>query len=96
MKIITTDILLHLNQDAQQRNRAFNAEWLAANVDPDGLHVIDQVLLHNDVEWRTKVLVKVKDSLEPASGFLDVSFENWHAVDKADVLIREELDRQDA
>jgi hypothetical protein len=93
MKIITTDVLLHLNQDAQQRNRAFNHEWLVANADPDGFHVIDQVLLHNDVEWRTKVLVKVKDTNQPASGFLDVSFENWNAVDKVDVLIREELDR---
>jgi hypothetical protein len=66
--IITTPILEYLNKDAQQRNRSLNEDWIRVCVDPTGLHLLEQVLFHNDVEWRCRVLIKVRDRKEPVIG----------------------------
>jgi hypothetical protein len=92
-KIITSGILLDLNKEAirTNRNRALDTGWLAKNLDADGLHLIEQVLLHNDREWRCQVFIKTNNSMEPTIAWLDVSMERWTGIEKADQLIRAEL-----
>jgi hypothetical protein len=89
-KIITSEILLNLNKEAirTNRNRALDSGWLAKNLDADGLHLIEQVLLHNDMEWRCQVFIKTRNSMEPTTAWLDVSMERWAGIEKADGLIR--------
>jgi hypothetical protein len=86
--VITTPVLHNLNRDAQHRNRSLKTEWLDKNVDPDGYHLLEQILLHNEVEWRCRVLIKVRGSMEPEIGWIDVSFDNWNRAVAGDTIIR--------
>lgn len=97
-KVLISPVLINLNDEAiaSQRNRAFDTEWLRTHIDPDGFHIISQLLLHNDVEWRCTVLVKVRGTMEPVVGYLDVSFKDWtNKVERTDRMIREEMARQE-
>jgi hypothetical protein len=93
--IITSSTLQQLNRDAQHRNRSLNIAWLNANLDQDGLHLLEQILLHNEVEWRCRVLMKVKGTMEPETGWIDVSFENWKRAAQGDTILRKALDMED-
>jgi hypothetical protein len=89
---VTTNILKMLNEDAKNRNRALDPKWLDEHVDPDGIHVLDRVLLHNDVEWRCRVFVKTKGSMEPQIGWIDISMKNWEHVIEADAALTKMLE----
>jgi len=88
---VTTNVLRMLNEDAKNRNRALEPKWLEEQVDPEGLHVIDRVLLHNDVEWRCRVFVKIKGSEHPVIAWIDISMKNWEHIVEADAKINEIL-----
>lgn len=79
-KIASTDQFLGLCQEAilSVRNRQIDIAKLATKIDPSGTHVCVFNMLHNDVEFRTMWYVKLKDSMNPAECWLDVSFENWN------------------
>lgn len=74
MVITGTPGLLKLIADNRGRNRG-PTKALVAALDPDGTHVCFWKMLHNDVEWRAQWLVKVKDSMEPATIWMDNGFE---------------------
>jgi hypothetical protein len=88
MKIINTPELQRLAAAAVQtdRNRQLDPVVLE-QLDPDGFHIISQFLLHNDQEWRCRVFVKLVDRADPYEGWLDVSFEDWQAVERLDAVL---------
>jgi hypothetical protein len=79
LRLTTTDGLLALALDAARRdsNRQADLRKLAQDIDPCGVHVLAMQFVHNDVEWRTWWLVKLKDSPpdQPTRLWLDVSFD---------------------
>lgn len=58
-------------------NRSISYQWISEHADPEGLHLAYPALLHNDVEWRLRVLVKAKDTMTPVEGFIDVTMAQW-------------------
>ena len=89
--VITSATLQALNRDAQHRNRSLDIKWLNEHLDQGGFHLIEQILMHNEMEYRCRVLMKVKDSNEPEVGWIDVSFDNWDRAHHGDAVIREAL-----
>jgi hypothetical protein len=75
--VIGTPQLLRLVRDMTRANRTLNLAFLAANADPEGLHIVTRVLLHNDVDWRCRVLVKVRDKADPVEAWQDMTMERW-------------------
>ncbi len=63
-----------LMQDNEGRNRG-PIQRLADRLDPDGVHVCQMVIPHNDVEWRAMWLVKVEGSITPVVIWMDNSFD---------------------
>ena len=63
-----------LAADSQGRNRG-PSKALAAALDPEGIHVCQMLIPHNDVEWRAMWLVKVQGSMEPVTLWMDNGFE---------------------
>jgi hypothetical protein len=78
-KIASTDQFIGLCQEAilSDRNRKVGIAKLAEVIDPEGVHLCTFTMLHNDVEWRTRWMVKVNGTDVPAEVFLDVSFKNY-------------------
>lgn len=63
-----------LEKDSRGRNRGPN-EALMESLDPDGVHVVASQFIHNDCELRVMWLVKQLGVEEPATVFMDNSFE---------------------
>jgi len=74
----TTNDLTELNNRAvaTQRNRSLTDELINI-LDPNGLHVVEDRFLHNDEEWRLRLLCKVNDEDAPVHVALDVSFDDF-------------------
>lgn len=85
VKIITTPDLIALNRSAvkAKRNRSF-IDGIEDLLDPDGIHVVCYSMLHNDVEIRTNLLLKFKDTAEPVPGWLDMSIEDFNKLPELD------------
>lgn len=64
--------LMALAAHAHGRNRSVHEDMLARDIDMDGYHMLIYVLLHNDCEWRTRWLVKIKGQEEPIDIWLDL------------------------
>lgn len=80
-KLANTGLFEDLAYDAdkRQRNRRVTQALLDA-LDPNGYHVVTLATMHNDVEVRTQWLVKLAGQDEPATVWLDMSFDNYHAL----------------
>ena len=63
-----------LEKDSRGRNRGPN-EALMESLDPEGVHVVARQFLHNDCELRVMWLVKQLGVEEPATVWMDNSFE---------------------
>jgi hypothetical protein len=83
-RVASTEQLIAINDAAilAEYNRALDPDELARLADPDGLHVLEPLLIHEhknglptDPHWRCRVLIKVKGSDDPQVGYLDVSFD---------------------
>jgi hypothetical protein len=61
-------------RDSQGRNRAVQTENLFERIDPKGTHVVAFHMIHNEVEYRTLWMVKLKDSMDPANVWIDCGF----------------------
>ena len=70
----STKGLKRIAKDSQGRNRAVNTEALFERIDPEGIHVVAFHMIHNEVEYRTLWMVKLKDSMDPASVWMDCGF----------------------
>ena len=72
--ITTTPGLIALARDSEGRNRGPNERCLL-DLDPDGLHVLADQFVHNDVELRCRWLIKVRDDDAPHELWMDNSFD---------------------
>lgn len=72
---LTADDVLACAEDSQSRNRAINLDTLNKELDPNGISLIVFKMNHNGHEWRTIMMIKVKDSMSPIEVFCDFSFE---------------------
>jgi hypothetical protein len=75
--VCDTATLKWLARENRRANRALDIHWLNANADPDGLHIVNRLLLHNDVDWRCRVLVKRKGDDVPVEAWQDVTMKQW-------------------
>lgn len=67
-----TPTLMQLARLSKGRNRSVDIAAFSKAVDPEGCHLLQMTMPHNDVEWRTMWLVKLQDTMTPATVFLDV------------------------
>ena len=74
--IFSTEEVIALNKVAVEtgRNRALH-EDVVESLDPNGEHVEWIRIAHNDCEYRLGLLLKLKGSVEPYEGWIDVPFE---------------------
>jgi len=75
-----TFLALCLEADRRKRNRSVVWERLQDRLDPDGLHMVAMSMVHNDGEVRANWMLKMTDSMEPVSVWLDMSFDNFAAL----------------
>lgn len=73
--VIDTDTLISWSKSRECRglDRSFVRQY----ADPEGLHLISIVLLHNDDHWRVKAMMNAKGTNEPVDMIFDVSMELW-------------------
>lgn len=83
VKVLNTPTLLALNGKAikAKRNRAL-ADGIP--LDPDGIHLVSFSMVHNDIEMRLMLMLKLVDSEAPVTAFLDVSFEDYAGLAEVD------------
>lgn len=81
-KIMTTPELIAAAEEADRtdRNRRLVTERLRDELDPQGRHVVAFSMPHNDVEIRVQVLMKMRDTMTPVEGWLDISFARFHSL----------------
>lgn len=100
MKFATTDILLDLADEARVAdfNRQFPMPLVDA-LDPQGIHICSFGMIHEHADgrevnphMRTKWLLKIKDSMEPLSAFLDIPMDSY----EGKLFTEEEMDRVQA
>lgn len=87
-KVANTEDLLFLCEQAERyptRNRAVDTDKLREVIDPNGFHLIEFSMPHNDVEMRTRWMVKFADDDLPHELWLDMSFEHFNALGEASV-----------
>jgi hypothetical protein len=106
LKVADTDQLTRIAQEGLDRgyNRRLNlaaAEAAGYTLDPKGLHVLDDLLLHEHAGGRKVpahvrcwVVAKMLDSDEPVTGIVDVSIERWNDLPTVETALeRKELAR---
>lgn len=86
--LLTADDVMMCARDSQDRNRALNIEALERDLDPDGFSLIILKMHHNNVEWRTQMMLKVRGSMEPAQVFCDISFELMERIEAKQARIK--------
>lgn len=69
-----------VDAEENKRNKSVYVERLRKDIDPDGIHVLNEMfsLLHNDFEHRGMWLVKLKGREEPVTLWLDVDLKLFH------------------
>jgi hypothetical protein len=75
--VVHSETLLAVVKSNRRANRAIDYPWLRGAIDPDGLHIVTRALLHNDVDWRCRVYVKVKGDEAPAVVMQDMTMKQW-------------------
>jgi len=87
VKIVSTDQLYTLVRSAKRRgyNRQIDLGRLRESVDPSGIHVLKDWMLHEhkagvqcEPHVRCEVYIKVADRMEPATAWLDVELEQFN------------------
>jgi hypothetical protein len=87
-KVVTTDILIRLNQRACIKGYNRTLQGLE-QLDPDGFHLVTWLMDQNDAQYlRCGVLLKVKDSDDPVEVTLDMSFEDYNRLMDAEEFRR--------
>ena len=92
MKAVNTGTLEDLAYNAAKRmyNRQLDMKKFEQIVDPDGVHLIQDVLLHEhkhglacEPHARCQVYIKVKDSMEPTMAWLDIELGRFNELQDA-------------
>ena len=73
--VTNTSGMICLAMNARGRNRSVYEDRLIRDIDPEGIHVLSFQMLHNDVEIRTRWMVKMRDTEEPQTIWLDDDFD---------------------
>jgi len=68
MSITDSEGLMQLVRNSKGRNRSVDEKAIAKDIDPDGIHVMNFNMIHNDVELRTEWMVKLRDDTELTEG----------------------------
>lgn len=71
----STKRFMAMAYDSQDRNRAVDIDAIHPKIDPEGVHIVVFHMVHNDSEYRSLWMVKMKDSMDPVSVWVDCSFE---------------------
>ena len=77
-KYATTDLMRHLlarSEEVKLTRLPTDEFWEA--VDPDGKHVFDPIPPYESRSVRTIAFCKMRDTMEPATLFLDFCAEDW-------------------
>jgi len=77
--LCNTTQLLAMAENSVGRNRSADMATLRKSIDPNGTHLLNMSMVHNDVELRTWWLVKASGSMEPVDLWLDVDLEMFQA-----------------
>jgi hypothetical protein len=72
--VTDTPSFIKLAKDSEGRNRG-PTPALLDSLDPDGIHLLQVEMVHNDHELRGWWLCKLKDIQKPVPIFMDNSFE---------------------
>ena len=64
--------------NSKGRNAAVDMQTLEQHIDPNGVHVLNFSMSHNDVEMRTWWLMKSRHSAEPVDIWMDVDFDVFY------------------
>lgn len=86
--LLTAEDVMECAVDSQNRNRALDIEALERDLDPEGFSLITLKMMHNAVEWRTQMMLKVRGSMEPAIVFCDISFELMERIEAKQARIK--------
>jgi len=68
MSITDSYGLMQLVRNSKGRNRSVDEKVMDKEIDPDGIHVMNFHFIHNDVEFRTEWMVKLRDDTELTEG----------------------------
>lgn len=91
MKICTTEDLKRLARRAEALHLNRQIE-VPEDIDPDGVHVLGMVLYGHNMDagghgsllhHRTRLYMKVRDSMDPVEAFLDVLDDDWRMLQSA-------------
>ncbi len=74
----STKKFMAMAYDSQDRNRAVDIDSVQPRIDPEGIHIVAFHMSHNDIEFRTLWMVKMRDSMDPVSVWVDCSFESFN------------------
>lgn len=86
--LLTAEDVMECAVDSQNRNRALDIEALERDLDPEGFSLITLKMMHNAIEWRTQMMLKVRDSMEPAQVFCDISFDLMERIEAKQARIK--------
>lgn len=88
-RMVDTDSLVLLIKDSTRReyNRQLDLDLVLEQVDPDGIHIVQDFLLHEhrhgevcEPHLRCRVLIKVNDTFVPIEGWLDIEIEQFSSL----------------
>ena len=80
-KVISTFDLLYVNNLGL--NRGLSQDGVR-KIDPDGIHVLSPVMLHNDSEMRCTAHIKASGTMNPIKIFFDVPLGVWGKLEGVD------------
>lgn len=81
MKVITTPQLRKLIARAVELDLNRKGPYgIMQRIDPDGKHVLNAVMMHNDCQVRCHILTKLSNRSKPSATELDVTLEDFNAL----------------
>jgi hypothetical protein len=92
-KIASTHDIAYLSNKAieKDRNQALDPEFVAEGLDPSGVHICDFAMIHEHQagqpvapHMRTRWLLKVKDSMTPVQGLIDIDMDDYEQLKEQD------------
>jgi hypothetical protein len=60
---------------------------LLVELDPEGLHTVGMHFLHNDVEVRCQILMKVVGDMVPVTTWLDIDLATFNRLERIEVSL---------
>lgn len=78
MKMAYPETLRRINK--LELNRSVIPEALV-DLDPDGVCLLHSLMLHNDIEIRARVFLKIKNEVMPREVMMDIPLKDWNSMD---------------